>query len=1288
VVVSGGNSSGILKIGGLPTVTISNIVFTNAASDAAIEITGGTDLYLDNCTFHHNQAGAVYVSTNGNITIFNSTFNQNHTDGSGGALVLSGSGTKTIINSMFSKNSAGGSGGAISGGSIILTDSTLSGNVAGGSGGAIYGTMLVIKNTTIDRNQANFNGGAIAIAGNSNSLISNTTVFENTAGGGGGGLFVSGNVSVEIYNSTFAKNTAVNGHEMMLTGVNTIALTNTIFLCTAGSDPCYIWSGNSFVITPHSILGNGTLAEYGLAELADNGGPTQTMALLPESPLIDAGEDYTCTHAPVDSIDQRGLSRLQGSHCDIGAYEDQSIVRYVKQDAVGSGDGSSWGNAHTDLQSALAAASPDEEIWVAAGIYKPTSTADRTISFTLKNGVAVFGGFLGTETARAQRDHENNLTVLSGDIGVDGDNSDNSYHVVVGSETNNSARLDGFTITAGNADDNLPFSPEGQGGGMYSDLGSPIVSNVIFTDNSAKFGGGMFHGGELGFEELISYPILTNVIFQNNSATEGGGFFSENYVHATLADVTFDGNTASRAGAGMQDRLGTLHLTNVVFENNVSQGAAGGIQILSLDASLTNVTFSGNSAVFGGGVINANLNPQLTNVTFSNNTAETGGAMWNAHASPMLTDVVFSGNTAVDYGGGMYNEDGSNPVLTNVMFDNNSAGSGSGVFNAGSSPTLLGVTFSGNTGPAGSRGGAMVNDLDSSPSLTNVTFVNNSVEIAGGAMLNSYNSNPSLVNVTFVGNSSSNKGGAIYNWDSSPSLKNVTFNGNSSDVGGALYNDENSNPSIVNSILYGDAAGEIHNNSGMAIVIYSIVQGGYIGIGNLDENPLLLPLQNNGGVTETMRLDSHSAAIDTGSDADCPATDQRGVTRPQGEHCDMGAYETDEINVSVGGIEMGSYLLVPHQSVRESYIGVNNGPVEVSTTSSPLIASERVIYTMNGVPTSFSEMMALPDNQLDTTYWLPWYNNVDLDTQLRFGNVSATTATVHVTIGGVPMAGSPFILQPGESTRVSFAGINNGPVKIESNVDIVAAERVIYTVNNIPTSFSEMMALPESQLNTTYWLPWYNNVDLDTQLRFGNVSLSPATVQVTIGGVPMTGSPFLLQPGESKRVSFAGINDGPVKIESNVDIVAAERVIYTVNNIPTSFSEMMALPEGELNTTYWLPWHNNVDLDTQLRFANLSSNQQATVHVYIGETELQGSPFLLQPGESTRQSFAGINNGPMKIVSNVDIVVAERVIYKVNNIPTSFSEMMALPSSQLNTTYWLPWYNNVDLDTQLRFGLP
>jgi hypothetical protein len=202
------------------------------------------------------------------------------------------------------------------------------------------------------------------------------------------------------------------------------------------------------------------------------------------------------------------------------------------------------------------------------------------------------------------------------------------------------------------------------------------------------------------------------------------------------------------------------------------------------------------------------------------------------------------------------------------------------------------------------------------------------------------------------------------------------------------------------------------------------------------------------------------------------------------------------IDVSIGEATQGEYIIPPSGSIRQSYVDVNNGPVKITNTDSALmIAAERVIYNVNGLPTSFSEMMGLPASQLDNTYWMPWYNNVDLDTQLRFGNVSNTPATVQVWIGGqekttgctttpanVPY---PYVLAVGASLRVSCPGLNSGPVQIVSNVNIVAAERVIYKVNNIPTSFTEMMALPDSQLNTNYWLPWYNNVDLDTQLRFG-----------------------------------------------------------------------------------------------------------------------------------------------------------------------------------------------------------
>ena len=293
----------------------------------------------------------------------------------------------------------------------------------------------------------------------------------------------------------------------------------------------------------------------------------------------------------------------------------------------------------------------------------------------------------------------------------------------------------------------------------------------------------------------------------------------------------------------------------------------------------------------------------------------------------------------------------------------------------------------------------------------------------------------------------------------------------------------------------------------------------------------------------------------------------------------------NQVNVVLGTADQGSYSMGGNQGLRVSYDAVNDGPVKVaSTTGIPIVAAERVIYRINGVPTSFTEMMGLPDNQLDDTYWMPWYNNVDLDTQLRFGNVSDSTATIHVYIHDVEVPGSPFVLAPGASTRQSFAGVNNGPVRIVSDVNIVAAERLIYKVNGVPVSFSEMMGLPDGQLNDTYWMPWYNNVDLDTQLRFGNVSTSTATVHVYIGDVEMPGSPFILAPGASTRQSFAGVNNGPVKIKSDVNIVAAERLIYKVNGVPASFSEMMGLPESQLNTTYWMPWYNNVDLDTQLRF--------------------------------------------------------------------------------------------------------
>ena len=402
---------------------------------------------------------------------------------------------------------------------------------------------------------------------------------------------------------------------------------------------------------------------------------------------------------------------------------------------------------------------------------------------------------------------------------------------------------------------------------------------------------------------------------------------------------------------------------------------------------------------------------------------------------------------------------------------------------------------------------------------------------------------------------------------------------------------------------------------------------------------------------------------------------------------------TTNFTVEVAGAARGSFSPCRAQMSSKSFPGVNGGLVRIRNLDNlASLAAQGAVYRAGGVNTSYVEMMALPNSQVDNVYWLPWYNNVSLDTQLRFANVSGVTTSVQVFIAGQEVTGSPFTLGPGGSKRLSFPGIDRGPVQIVSEQNIVVSERVVYKVNGVNTSYSEMMALPEIQQDLIYWLPWYNSVGADTQLRFANISGSTASVHVTIAGQEMPGSPFTLAAGHSRRLSFAGINAGPVKIESDhgLPIVASERVIYkTSSGLPTSYSEMMALPNSQLGGTYWLPWYNNVGIATLLHLANVSGSP-ASVHVFIGGKEMSGSPFTLQANTSIRRSFPGVNSGPVQIVGDhgLPIVVSARVIYRVNNTPASYSELMGLPAGQLDTSFWLPWYNNVELNTQLIFGAP
>ncbi|MEI8374410.1 MAG: hypothetical protein WCJ35_16420 [Planctomycetota bacterium] len=208
---------------------------------------------------------------------------------------------------------------------------------------------------------------------------------------------------------------------------------------------------------------------------------------------------------------------------------------YVDDTATGLNSGASWANAYASLQSALAAAVAGQVICVALGTYKPTTDTDRTVSFVLKNGVSIYGGYAGVGAPEPNaRNVISYPSILSGDIGIVGFTADNSYHVVVGSNTNSTAVLDGFTITSGIADG----SPQNDfGGGMYNSGGSPTLTNCMFTANSATHGGGLYNSS--------SSPTLTNCTFTANSASnEGGGLFNYYLSSPTLTNCTFTANSA------------------------------------------------------------------------------------------------------------------------------------------------------------------------------------------------------------------------------------------------------------------------------------------------------------------------------------------------------------------------------------------------------------------------------------------------------------------------------------------------------------------------------------------------------------------------------------------------------------------------------------------------------------------------------------------------------------------------------------------------------------------------
>jgi MBG domain (YGX type)/Right handed beta helix region len=479
---------------------------------------------------------------------------------------------------------------------------------------------------------------------------------------------------------------------------------------------------------------------------------------------------------------------------------------------------------------------------------------------------------------------------------------------------NVTASISGLTITGGMI--------TGYGGGLYSQ-GTITLTNCSISGNSANTnGGGIFALGE-------GATILNNCLVSGNVSEDGfgGGIFSDEKA-LTLNDCTVSNNTGIQGG-GVHEVYSTTTLTNCIVSGNTAGtgfagGAGGGLSFNGGSAALTGCNISGNAASDeGGGLFAFAVNLSLTNCAVTGNSSSTrsgGGVSAEADSSLTLTGCTISGNTSGLEGGGLAQDEGSLSLTDCTVSDNTALAAGGLSLEFASTPTTLtNCVVSGNTATGFGGGGLITYEM--STVLTNCTVSGNTTSVSGGGMYTinrrapdgGTNSTDMLTNCTFSGNIAGQSGGGVGTVGYVQSqFSDCTISGNTANQSGgglfiAPYQGYLATLEIGNTIVAGNAAAASGPDASGTLVsqgnnLIGETDGsaGWIstdltGTGAQPLNPLLAPLRNYGGTSQTMALLPGSPAIDAGNNSLIPAgvaTDQRGLSRTINGVVDIGAFES------------------------------------------------------------------------------------------------------------------------------------------------------------------------------------------------------------------------------------------------------------------------------------------------------------------------------------------------------------------------------------------------------------
>ncbi|HPO17279.1 MAG TPA: CARDB domain-containing protein [Candidatus Hydrogenedentes bacterium] len=794
-------------------------------------------------------------------------------------------------------------------------------------------------------------------------------------------------------------------------------------------------------------------------------------------------EFYTIATDNVDNVEDAPVTPDESSIV-IGSFAGTQV--YVSVNATGEHVGTDADNGLRSIAQAIVVAQTFSvpEVWVVEGTY--------TSSFSMASGVAVYGGFAGTESNPSERDIAAHPSILDGQ---------DAQQAVVFNDVSNT-RLDGFTIT--NCWNGAIY--------MAGCDNTNMIENCIITGNHGDMGGGV----SAGINSANSSPKIIGCTITVN---QGGGVGPGIYISGGSPEVTnctISGNWDAGAGGGIFLSGTTTTLTGcTVSGNSAAQcsgwcwGAGGGLYIESSTVTITDCVISGNFArANGGGIYAGGSALTITGSDFSSNSCSqyssdvpAGGGIYLTSCGPVtIENSTFYGNGLgvqadnAAYGAGLYCN-ASSPAIAKCQFITNmisgeGSGLGAGILcTNGSSPTLTNCLMSGNgMAPSlkNSWGGAMYADATCGPILMNCTLVRNSANMGGGFF--SDNAFPAFTNVVFYRNENYGLYEANASSGHNPMARYCVFNSNTA---GDYYDADTAmgytgaadimagvpesgdlldgDPVFImgttgqwDEVTYDSGTNQTSFTDASASFVPGSLAGGYINPNTRNPWPgrvlantattLNLPGDWTAGWAAVddayqmlnYHLGAGSSCIDTGTDADAPADDLDGNARPvdipnvgDGLTFDIGAYETQSLDDPLGvapGVEFASMGRVggPFTPAQQEYTVSNSGAASLDWTVSKTQAWFDFSLSGGTLAAGGSETVLLSFNTATEALGQGTYTDV-----LTFINTTSGKSFVRgITLriwDGVDLVVSnasitPDQTRPGENIMVDWTVMNGGPV--------------------------------------------------------------------------------------------------------------------------------------------------------------------------------------------------------------------------------------------------------------------